>query len=179
MTSNYMKYLLLIYTMLLSPWLSATSSDSSQALHIEADSVEIRERQGISIYQGHVSITRGSMLINGQLIQVSATNDNEYVINVEGTPARFKQLNSNNVEVSAQSLKMIFTSATGILIMDNKAVLIQGANQFTSEHIIYNTRQDIVQAGDSDTTSGSKETKRVTITIQPKQEQNTTRDQTK
>ena len=160
-------------------WLTGTtafakSSDIDQTLHIEADSVEIREQQGISIYKGHVNIRRGSMLIKGQLIHITNKDNEIYTIKIEGKPARFKQTNDNDQEISAQSQKMIFNSSTGILTMDNNAILIQGQNQFTSDHIIYNTKQDIVQAGkDNDNTADTDETaepKRVSIIIQPKKD---------
>ena len=96
-----------------------------------------------------------------------------YIIDVEGKPARFKQLNDDEKEVSAQSQKMSYSSETGVLTLDNEAILIQGQNQFTSEHIVYDTKQDIVQAGKSDTPSSATEPERVSITIQPKQEKST------
>jgi lipopolysaccharide export system protein LptA len=167
----------LLACLLLTPIFSqAKTSDINQALHIEADSVEIREQQGISIYKGHVTINRGSMLIKGQLIQVTTKKNNMYVIKVEGKPARFKQLNDSNQEISAQSQKMTFSSESGILTMDKEAILIQGQNQFTSEHIIYNTRQDVVQAGKDEATS-TTEPERVSITIQPQPEKNNKNDQ--
>lgn len=153
--------------------ISGKTDDINKALHIEADSVEIREQQGISIYKGHVSIHKGSMYINGELIQITARDNDMYIIDVEGKPARFKQLNDDEKEVSAQSQKMSYSSETGVLTLDNEAILIQGQNQFTSEHIVYDTKQDIVQAGKSDTPSSATEPERVSITIQPKQEKST------
>ena len=169
-------HLILACLLLSSPFTLAQTSDLNQALHIKADSVEIREQQGISIYKGHVSISRGSMLIKGQLIHITHKNNDTYIINVEGTPASFRQLNDNNEEVSAKSQKMTFSSATGILTLNKQARLIQGQNQFTSEHIVYNTKQDIVQAGNNEMTNDTSEPKRVSITIQPKQEKPTQQD---
>jgi len=172
-----LQHFILLCLMLTPSFTLAQTSDENQALHIEADSVEIREQQGISIYKGHVNISRGSMLINGQLIHITRIKNDMYIINVEGTPARFRQLNDNDEEVSAESQKMTFSSATGILTLEKQASLIQGSNHFTSEHIVYNTKQDIVQAGKDETAVDSSEPKRVTITIQPKQEKKTQHDQ--
>ncbi len=155
----------------------AKISDATQVLNIEADSVEIREQQGISIYKGNVTISRGSMLIKGQLIHITSQEDNEFIIKVEGLPARFKQLNDNDQAISAQSQKMNFSSESGILTMDKAAILIQGENKFTSEHIIYNTKKDIVQAGKTEEASSTTKPERVSITIQPRQKQNPTADQ--
>lgn len=154
----------------------AKTTDIGQALHIEADAVEIREQQGISIYTGHVTIHRGTMFLKGDLVKITTKENDIYIINIDGKPARFKQVNDNDIEVSAQSQHMSFSSETGILTMHKEAILVQGVNQFTSEHIVYNTQKDIVQAGKSvnnDTTTKSKKPERVSITIQPKQEQDT------
>lgn len=165
----------LLSCLLFMPALStAKTSDADQVLHIEADSVEIRERQGISIYQGNVSISRGSMLIKGQLIHITRKKNNTFIIKVEGKPAQFKQLNDSNQQISAQSQHMTFASDSGILTLDKAAILNQGENKFTSEHIIYNTQQDIVQAGKNrQTPTDSSKPERVSITIQqPAKEDN-------
>ena len=172
-----LRHFMLVSFMLTSSFALAKTSDQNQPLNIEADSVEIREQQGISIYKGHVNISRGSMLIKGQLIHITRKKNDTFIINVEGTPASFRQLNDSDEEVSAESQKMTFSSATGILTLDKQASLIQGQNQFTSEHIVYNTKQDIVQAGKDETATDTSEPKRVSITIQPKQENNTQHDQ--
>ena len=168
----HLKQVLLLCLMLVTTYSFAKTSDINQTLNIEADSVEIREQQGISIYHGNVTISQGSMLIKGQMIHITAKENDIYTIKVQGTPARFTQQNDNNQEISAQSQEMIFSSSTGILTLDKEAILIQGPNKFTSEHIIYNTKQDIVRAGNEDISSETSEPKRVNIVIQPKQKNN-------
>jgi lipopolysaccharide export system protein LptA len=176
---RFMLHGALLGCLILTPALiQAKTADINQPLHIEADSVEIRERQGISIYKGNVSIRQGSMLIKGQLIHITSNSENNsYIIKIEGAPARFKQLTSDDQEVHAQSEKIIFSSATGILTMDKGAVLVQGKNKFTGEHIIYHSREDIVQAGMGKHTSDTDKPKRVSITIQPKAEKKPRHDQ--
>ncbi len=148
----------------------AKTTDQDQPINIEADSVEIREKQGISIYKGNVKITKGSLLIKGDLIHIHSNKEGLEKILVEGRPATFKQLNDFNEEVSAKSLKMTYKTKTGILELNKEAVLIQSKNKFTSDHIIYNTQKDIVQAGDEQQKSSTKKPARVTITIHPEKD---------
>ena len=84
----------------------AQPSDEKQPIQIEADSVEIREQEGISTYKGNVKITKGSLRIQGQLIQIISKKNALHTIRVEGEPATFNQLNDNNEEISAQSQLM-------------------------------------------------------------------------
>ena len=43
---------------------------------------------------------------------------------------------------------MTYVADTGLLVLREQAILEQKQNRFTSEHIIYDTRKDIVQAGE-------------------------------
>lgn len=154
--------------LLLTPALQAKDSDAEEPMQIEADSVELREREGISIYKGNVIFQRGSTLIKGQLIYIYQKNNVIDHINIEGDPASFRQLNDQDQEILAQSLNMEYQNAKGILILKKQAILVQHNNRFTSEHIVYDTFKDIVQAGSNDQNNTS-EKQRVTITIQPEQ----------
>ena len=162
------KFILSVLALLLSAPVMAKSSDGELPMQIEADSVEVREQEGISIYKGNVIITRGSTLIKGQLIHIYQKNNIIDRIRVEGDPASFKQLNDLNQEILAQCLDMEYLSSEGILVLKKQALLVQHNNRFTSDHIVYNTRKDLVQAG-SEAQSNGDGKQRVTITIQPEQ----------
>ena len=163
---------LLILVFFLSIQAQAKTSDMDQPLHIQAGSVEIREQDGISIYKDNVLITRGTMNIQGELIYVHSNENEIRTIRVEGAPAKFRQLNDQDAEISAQSLQMEYQANNNKLILTKDAVLVQGQNRFTSEHIIYDTQQDIVQAGDPAKKGEATESERVTITIQPDKKKN-------
>ncbi len=145
----------------------ARSTDADQPLSIEADSVEIREQEGISIYQGNVIIRRGSTVIKGQKIHIQQKQGQIDTITIHGQPATFSQLNDLDQTISAQSQTMNYQAEKGILTLDGQAVLIQHNNRFTSEHIVYNTTKDIVHAGQKVNTDDVDSPKRVTITISP------------
>lgn len=165
--SRLNKTLTLFVLFLLPALTQAKSSDADQPLHIEADTVEIKEKEGISIYRGNVKIDKGSMVITGDLIFVHSIGNQLQTIRVEGQPATFKQLNDADEEISAQGHKIKYVYKTGILNVDENAILVQKDNRFTSEHIVYDTQKDIVQAGSNGNTSSEEKPTRVTITIQP------------
>lgn len=145
----------------------ARSSDADQPLTIEADSVEIREQEGISIYNGNVMIRRGSTVIKGEKIRIQQKQGQIDTITIHGQPATFSQLNDLDQTISAQSQRMNYQAQNGILTLDGEAVLIQHNNRFTSEHIVYNANKDIVHAGQKTNTHDEDTPKRVTITISP------------
>ena len=146
----------------------AKTSDAEKPINIEADQVEIRERESLSIYRGNVRITQGSLRINGDVIRFSSTEEGHQKIKILGKPASFFQLTDQNQEISAQGEEMEYHAKTGLLTLERNAVLVQQDNRFTSEHIIYNTQTNVVKAGVTDNTSSSStKPPRVTITVMP------------
>ena len=141
----------------------ANKTDAGEPVRIEADSVEIREKDGISIYQGHVIATRGSMELKGDRIEIYSDKNRQLDhIHVSGDPARFHQLTDSGEEVQASSQEMFYRADNGIIELKGNAEVIQQNNRFTSAQIIYDTKQDTVAAQGDD-----KSKERVTITIQP------------
>lgn len=167
--NNSMNNLMLLALLVIPCAAVAKTSDAEQPIHIEADQVEIRDREGLSIYRGNVHIVQGSLRINGNEIRIRTTDQGMQKINISGKPATFSQLTDLNEEISAQGEEMEYQAKTGLLILDRNAALVQRDNRFTSEHIVYNTQTNVVKAGTDNQPSTTKSTPpaRVTITIMP------------
>ena len=167
---------LLLFVYLVSTPLSAQNTDKEAPVHIEADSVEMHERDDLSIYKGNVKITKGSIRITGDKILIQNRHGKLEHIKVNGKPATFFQLNDLNEEVSAQSFEMMYLAENSMLELNQQALLVKNQNRFSSEHIIYDAHNDIVKAGHGDkpTTNGQP---RVKITLHPEQTTTTTQAQ--
>ncbi|VAW56466.1 hypothetical protein MNBD_GAMMA07-586 [hydrothermal vent metagenome] len=152
----------------------AKTTDKSAPLHIEADQLEMRERDNVSIYKGNVKITRGSMIINGDTIIITNKNGKLYRIEANGKPAVFFQLNDLDEAISAEGYYIDYNEKNSMLELKEKAKLLKNKNYFSSEHIIYNTLKDIVRAG-KHKASPETETPRVKITIYPESDKTTNR----
>jgi len=144
----------------------AKSTDNDAPLHIEADQLEMRENDSVSIYTGNVKITKGSMKITGDKIIIKNKDGNLHNVHIDGKPATFYQLNDLEEEISAESNFMDYKAETGILELKEKALLLKNKNRFSSEHIIYNTLKDIVKAGNHKSNT-LEAPPRVKITIYP------------
>lgn len=166
--NNSMNLLILLTLLVIPGAIIAKTSDAEQPIYIEADQVEIRDREGLSIYRGNVHIAQGSLRIYGNEIRIRTTDQGMQKVNISGKPATFFQLTDLNEEISAQGEEMEYQSKTGLLILDREAVLVQRDNRFTSEHIVYNTQTNVVKAGtDNQTSTPDSTPPRVTITIMP------------
>jgi lipopolysaccharide export system protein LptA len=160
--------LALIALLVLSGNALAKTSDANQPIYIEADQVEIRDREGLSIYRGNVHITQGSLRINGDEIRIRNTDQGLQKVHVTGKPATLYQLTDKDQEIRAEGEEMEYLPKTSLLTLDRQAALTQGENRFTGEHIIYNTQTNVVKAGPRDAgTTDTAEPQRVTITIMP------------
>lgn len=158
------RFLLLI--LLLPSMALAKSTDREAPIHIQADQVEIREHDKISIYKGHVVITKGSIKITGENITIKNREGNLYRIRIIGKPATFFQLNDLEQKISAESRQMDYQAQSGMLELKEEALLIKNQNRFSSDHIIYDAHKDIVKAGHNNIPTPEK-TPRVNITIHP------------
>ena len=144
----------------------AKSTDNDAPVHIEADQVEIREKDNISIYTGHVKIIKGSIKISGDRIVILNKDGAMHSITINGTPANFYQLNDLNEEISAESMRMEYMASSGLLELKENALLVKNQNRFSSEHIIYDAHNDIVKAG-ANNKPDPEDAPRVQITIHP------------
>ena len=144
----------------------ARSADKEAPVSIEADQLEMRQQDNISIYRGHVKIQKGSLKITGDMIVIKSKDGDLHHIKVKGKPATFFQKNDLGEAIKAESNEMDYLVKTGILELKDNALLVQNNNQFSSSHIIYNTLKDIVTAGLNNKKS-SKDKPRVKITFHP------------
>jgi len=167
--NNPVKNFVLLALLALPGLVSAKSSDAEQPIYIEADQVEIRDREGLSIYRGNVHIVQGTLRINGDEIRIRSSDQGLQKVSVAGKPATFIQLTDLDEEISAQGEEMEYLAKDNLLILDRHAVLVQRDNRFTGEHIVYNTQTNVVKAGPADESDspGNTAPPRVTITIMP------------
>ena len=71
------------------PPLSARDSDSDFPIAVEADSLELRERANISIYEGNVSLRQGSLEIEADRLVIHFDDNGDLqLMEMTGAPAR-------------------------------------------------------------------------------------------
>ncbi len=127
---------------------SALQTDKDQATYIEAESVDIDDRKGISIYKGHVELTQGSIRLNAAKIVVTQKQNRSDHIVAVGRPVTFQQkTDGNKGMVKGRSSKVEYSVDSEIIHMIGKAILVQGKDTFQSDRITYDRAKAIVKAG--------------------------------
>ena len=139
------------------------SDDSNQAMLIEADSAELDDKAGISIYKGNVKVTQGTLVLTGGIITVHTKDDAISKVVVEGSPATYKQRpDGKQQDINAKALLMVYHKSPEKVILTGEAVVEQSGDILHSDRIVYDIGKDQVAAG------GGDPNKRVRITLQPK-----------
>lgn len=159
------------FTLFLSAMLLALSnmayslpSDKDAPVNIEADSGEIDQATGTTIYQGDVIITQGSMQLEAQKVTVLYKNKKPHRLTATGGPARFKQKpDESKPWVHGKGNKIVYLMHSEELILTDNAELQQGGDSFRSDRIVYDRVKAKLKAG-----AAAEGKQRVNVTIQPK-----------
>ena len=145
----------------------ALGSDRDQPIEIEADSLEVRETEKISIYEGNVSLVQGSLEIRSDrlVIHFNETND-PTLMQMTGAPAKFRQLDDDQLEMKGQAIKINYTASQSSLELRGNARFSRAGDTIESDLIRIDTEGKGVRAGSSDSDD------RVKMLIQPRPDSN-------
>ncbi|MFT6102665.1 MAG: lipopolysaccharide export system protein LptA [Granulosicoccus sp.] len=137
----------------------ALPDDREQPINVSADKARKNSNQGLTIYQGNVIITQGSIRVTGDEVAIYDDNGAVSKMIAKGA-AEFRQrptLESSETIANGSTIEYDIKKET-LLLLDN-AKLEQGGDITTSNMITYDMKSTIVNAGD--------ENGRVIMTLQP------------
>ena len=157
--------IILILLLLLPGQLRALALDEDQPIEVEADSLEVRESENISIYQGNVSLVQGSLEINSDRLVIHFNDTDELeLIEMTGTPARIRQLDDDQKEMRGQASQIDYMERRSLLVLRGSARFSHAGDIIESELIRVNTESNSIQAGSLESDE------RVKMLIQPRKD---------
>ena len=164
--------LLLLALLMCTSHALALSTDKDQPIEVEADSMEIDEGKGITIYEGNVEIQQGSIRVKADKVTIYQNDDENDRIVADGNPVRFRQRPDGKQEdVKGNAKRVQYYLNSELLYLINDAELFPGdGHKLASDHITYDRVKAIMKAGAAVTKAGKKvKTKtRVRTTIAPR-----------
>jgi lipopolysaccharide export system protein LptA len=153
--------------LLLPGQLWALSTDGEQPIEVEADELEVRDQEKISIYLGNVVLVQGSLQITADRVVIHLNDANELqLMEMTGTPATFRQLDDDQQEILGEALYIDYSQSESLLELRDSARVSQAGDTIESDLIRINTRSSSLQAGSTESDQ------RVKMLIQPKQNSN-------
>ncbi len=121
----------------------ALDTDSSQPIHLEADSANINDNEGLHQYEGNVSITQGSMQITAHKVTAIFQDQDisQFIaIGNQQTPAYMTQtLNNKNQPMEAWAQQINYHTDQALITLQGGGRLLQEGNEFLGETITFST----------------------------------------
>ena len=158
------RILLLALGLLTPAALPALSTDREQPIEVEADRLEIREKDNLSIYEGNVHLVQGSLEIRSERLVIHFNDANELTLmEMSGTPARFRQLDDNGEEMHGEGLRINYMESDALLELLDEARFNHGSDTIEGRRIRINIETNSIEA------SGDQTEDRVKMLIRPRQ----------
>lgn len=142
---------------------AALDSDREQPIHVEADRLEVREQENVSIYEGNVKLVQGSLEINSERLVIHFNAANELTLmEMTGKPATLRQLDNQQQELYGEAEQIDYSEVKSLLIMRQSAFLDHAGDTIKSDLIRLNTATNGIEAG------GTQTDERVKMVIKPR-----------
>jgi len=173
--SNFIAIYFFIFAFLLIPLnASALTNDRDQPITLEADSADIDDKKGISIYTGNVVLTQGSMVIKSNKLTIFTDKEKELdkaIADGNKTQfATFKQRPEGKTsDFRAKAMSMTYYLKKDTIHLVKQAQVWQDGDTFSGNKIIYDTKNETVMASSKKNKDGQPSSSgRVKVTIQPR-----------
>lgn len=159
---------------LLPLWLNcahAEKADREQPINLEADTMKLDDAKQVSIFEGHVQLTQGTMFISADHIVVTKSTDGSQHMVATGAPANFRQRQEGSDEyVEGYGEKIEYDTREDIVDLFGNARVKRGQDEVLGEHITYNSKTEVFEARSKVDASGQANVPkdRVRAVIQPK-----------
>jgi len=133
-------------------------------IHIEADTVDLDEPKGISVYRGNVKIRQGDLSMQADTLTVHVVDGTIHRLKAEGKPVTLHR--QSEPPLRAEAVEMEYFAAEGRVVFAGQAHLWQGLNEFSGNRIEYLMEKDLITASKSQ--SGDQ---RVQVILHPQKKQ--------
>ncbi|MCU0807855.1 MAG: lipopolysaccharide transport periplasmic protein LptA [Candidatus Contendobacter sp.] len=132
---------------LAAPLATALPEDRNQPIHLEASRGQLDQKTGISVYEGNVVITQGSMRLTADTVTIYVKDNNFQRMEATGAPANLRyRPTADKPEIQGASQRVEYDVAGAKVIMSGGA----------------NLKGDVVRA------RGAGDNGRIQFTIQPR-----------
>jgi len=148
----------------------AEKADRDKPINLESDTVEINDLTKVSVYQGNVRLSQGTMLIKADKLVVVQDDEGLSKGTAYGSPSYFKQKREGvdeNIEGWAQRIE--YDAKNDKLEMHTQARVKRGEDEIRGNFIVYEGQTESYRVlGSKDAATEYNPKGRVRAVIQPK-----------
>lgn len=117
----------------------AEKADRDKPVNLEADSVTLDDIRKISVYQGNVVLSQGTMMLRADRVQVTQNADGLDTVLATGRPVSFRQkVDGRDVFIEGFANRVEYANATSQLELIGEAHLRRGSDELRGAQISYN-----------------------------------------
>jgi lipopolysaccharide export system protein LptA len=148
---------------LAAPLAAALPEDRNQPIQLEASRGQLDQKTGISVYEGNVVITQGSMRLTADTATIYVKDSSFQRMDAVGSPAnlRYKPA-ADKPEIQGTSKRVEYDVASAKVVMSGNVRVVQGQDVFTGDRVEYDLKDDVIRA------KGAGDNGRIQFTIQPR-----------
>lgn len=126
--------------------LYALSSDNKAFVNVKAQTVIIDAFRGLSTYIGNAEVTKGSLVLSAEEIQILSVGQTISKISAKGNKkklAHYKQSQPNQIRfVKASALIITYFADKQLIRLAGNAHLVQGFNSFSGDILHYDIKKN-------------------------------------
>jgi lipopolysaccharide export system protein LptA len=145
----------------------AEKADRDKPVNLEADTVTLDDVRKISVYQGNVILSQGTLMLRADRVQVTQTEGGLDKVIATGRPVAFRQkVDGRDEFIEGFANRIEYDSVKSQLELIGQAQLRRGSDELRGAQISYNANTEfykVVGQSDAKTPSG-----RVRAVIRPK-----------
>lgn len=147
----------------------AERADRDKPAHLEADRASIDDAKQISIFEGNVQLTQGTLTLRGDKLVVVQDKEGRMHGTASGRPASFRQKREGVDEfVEGYGERVEYDAKNETVDFFFQAGIKRGQDEVHGDHITYSSRTEIFQVFGAPGTADSPGKNRVRIIMQPK-----------
>ncbi len=143
----------------------AEKADKTKPVNLEADSVRVEDARKVAVYEGHVVLSQGTLMMTADRIEVQQDENGFSSGNASGSPVYFRQkMDRREAFAEGWAERIIYDGRTDKLELSGQARLKRGEDELRGSLITYDAKTEFYQAqGSSNGVKG-----RVRAVILPK-----------
>lgn len=157
-------------SLVLLPAAHAEKTDKDKPTQIDANRMTSDDARRISIFEGNVVLTKGTILVRADRITVRQDPEGFQISTATGAPARFRQKRDGKEEwVEGEALSIEIDDKKENIELRSQARILRDKDEVRGDVISVDTRSEFFSAtGGKSAASGSNPEGRVRAVIQPK-----------
>jgi len=164
-------FFVIVLLVLLPVGAQAEKADRGKAVHVESDRVTVDDIKQLSVFDGNVVLTQGTMVIRGDRMEVRQDKEGFKQGTVWGKRAYFRQKREGTDEwIEGWAERVEYDSRADKLQLFTQAALKRGDDDVSGDYISYDATTEFFQVigGGAKAASSNNPDGRVRTVLQPK-----------